>query len=295
MTGPTRRGFLGTGGALLGAGGLLGCRGRKTWLVPDLGAENPDDHQRATLRAMADTFLPGWDGGPGADDVDALTTIIEPDYGLNPYITELVADLDDWCWLTYGSEFVELDHADRTRALEQRMGHGGRVIQSLYKPAYEGALALTKLAYFGGLTHGVGMRHVGFPGPSRGYAPDSAAGVYPSADLGLPIPNTVLAGVRSTVKVAGKGVLTELAIDLDVRHPDPSDLSITLRSPAGTEQALWGRKAGKRGITLERAPLPAFHGQPAAGTWTLHLVDPAGAATGTLRFWQLVVRTDLDG
>jgi hypothetical protein len=290
----SRRSFLAGSGLLLSAGCLGRSGGRKTWLVPDASPEHPDEHQRATLRAMADTFLPGWDGAPGADDTDALATLIDPDYGLNPYVTELCADLDDWCWLTYGAEFVKLDRGDRTRALEQRMGLRGRALRSAYQEAYQGALALTKINYYGGLLHGAGQSYIGFPGPSTGYAPDSAAGAYRCARTGVDIPNTVLAGVTCTIAVAGRGAIAQLLVDLGVTHPDPSDLRIELRSPAGTVHPLWQQQRGPRRLRLERAPVTAFRGEPAAGTYTLHLVDAVGAAAGRLDYWQLVLRTDLD-
>jgi len=239
--------------------------------------------------------VPDWDGGPGALEADAVATLVDPDHGLNPYLSELVADLDDWCYLTYGSDFARLGRDDRTRALEQRMGFRGRAIRSAYHQAYDGALALTKLAYFGGLTRTVGLGYIGFPGPSAGYAPESAAGAYRSTDTPLDIPNTSLAGVDSVIAIDGPGALARLALTLYVRHPDPSDLLITLHSPAGTAHTVWARQPGGPGPFLQDAVIDRFTGEPAAGRWRLHLQDNAGAGHGALRFWHLVVRTDLDG
>jgi hypothetical protein len=58
--------------------------------------DEPTEHELATLAAIAETFLPGGDGAPGASDTGALAAIVDPAYGLRPYLAQVVADLDDW-------------------------------------------------------------------------------------------------------------------------------------------------------------------------------------------------------
>lgn len=251
-----RRSFLGGLGSAIVLAPMAGCR---PWMHPDPAAAGASDHQRATVAAMAETFLPsGGPGSPGAVEVDAVATILDPAFPVAGYVAELVADLDDWCFVRHGGRaFVALAPAERETALAERLGEQGRLIQSWYKPVYEGVLSLTKLAFFGGLVHTVGTTYVGFPGPSAGYAPDSAAGVYVGDGDAIAVTG---AGTTSAVKVtatlAGPGAL----IGPDgARHP----------LPAGA---------------LDGHDVIAARGVSAAGTWRL-----AGA-----RAWWLALRTDRD-
>src|SRR3990167_8773364 len=92
----------------------------------------PSRHQLAKLTAMATTFVPASPDSPGASETAAVKTIVDPAYGVNPYITEVVSDLDDWCFVRHGRRrFIELGPAERERALEERMGLRGPLIQSL--------------------------------------------------------------------------------------------------------------------------------------------------------------------
>jgi subtilisin-like proprotein convertase family protein len=266
-------------------------------MLPDTDPETPDAHEIATLRAIADTFIPNWDGAPGALETDAFATLNDPFYGLNPYISELVADLDDWCWWRFlWSDFLGLSTANRNRALEERMGYHGSTIQSWYKDAYDGALSLTKLNYFGGLVRSAGTNYIGFPGASAGYAPGSAAGAYASTDTPKNIPDNSSAGVTSTIAVAGAGAVSALAVTAYVRHSYAGDLVIKLLSPAGTAHTLWNRAGGSADdVVLHDVAVSAFNGQAAAGSWRLAVQDLAARDTGSLRYWSFKLRTSLDG
>jgi Proprotein convertase P-domain len=299
-----RRAFLaGAGGGvgLLSVTDGLGLLGRDAraaaWMLPDTSPETPNAHERATMMAIADTFIPNWDGAPGALETDAFATLNDPFYGLNPYVSEIVADLDDWCWWRYWwADFVDLSTANRNKALEERMGFHGSTIQSWYKDAYEGALSLTKLNYFGGLVNAAGTNYVGFPGPSAGYAPSSAAGAYASADTPKAIPDNAAAGVASAVAVAGEGTISSLEVTVYVKHARPGDLVIKLVSPAGTAHTLYNRVGGAApDVVLAGVAVGAFAGQAAAGTWTLRVQDLAGGTAGSLRHWSFKLRTSLDG
>jgi hypothetical protein len=233
-----------------------------------------DEHELATLAAMADTFLPGGDGIPAARDVAAVATIVEPAYGLVPYLSELVADLDQWCLATRLVAFRGLAPEARAVALEQRMGARGKGLQSWYRAAYDGVLALTKLAF---CEHPLGAAYLGFPGASAGYAPASAAGAYASRD---PI------GRSSTIAVTGAGRVTRATLHAVVRATGPLHGGLRVVAPDGRHHDVMVHDVR---ISDE---LVGVRGAPAAGTWRLEA--RSGGADIQLVSWALVLRTELD-
>lgn len=268
-------------------------------------SDEPTEHELATLAAIAETFLPGGDGVPGARDTGAVAAIVDPAYGLRPYLAQVVADLDDWTGLTHGFHmFVELSPATRELVLEQRMGLHGGAIASWYLPVYEAILALTKLAFYGGLANPLGTSYVGFPGPSAGYAPSSAAGAYASRDR----PRALAVGAASTIHVTGEGAITRVRVSVLARSdavvtPDAAVGAIVrVTAPGGRHHDLALRAAvpgddellrtGGRAAVLEDEELP-LTGGPAAGAWRLEVIAHAGAPA-RFELWSLRVRTDRD-
>jgi subtilisin-like proprotein convertase family protein len=147
----------------------------------------------------------------------------------------------------------------------------------------------------------------------------------------VPIPDNNLAGVTSTINVAGAGVsLWDVNVTVNIPHTFPGDLDITLTSPSGTTVTLTTDNggtndnvfagttfddqadpnsqipyAGNPNITTDHAyanltvatpltpeePLGAFTGQNPNGDWTLKVSDDAGIDTGTLNNWSLEITT----
>jgi len=180
----SRRAFLrgagaSTGVTVLGAGvGVAVLSGRAhaaAWMWPDETIETPSSHEMATLDALADTVIPNTDGG-GAKEARAADVMADPFYELNPFISEMVSDLDDAStWLFFEGDFYNNSLNSRTQILEERLGLAWWSPGSLYKDAYDGVIALSKLAFFGGLINSVGTDYIGFPGQSAGYAPTGGA------------------------------------------------------------------------------------------------------------------------
>lgn len=271
---------------LAGVGGvtLAGCRRFAPRPAAAIALER---HDLDTIAALADTFLPGDDGTPGAHEVNALATIVDPAYGLRPYIPELVGDLDQWCLVTKHAGFVGLSADARELAVEQRMGLRGRAFQSLYKAAYEGALALTKLAYFGALTNKLGTNWLAFPGDSRGYAPGSAAGAW--ASLGAPW--AIARGQHATIGVEGAGRVSRVRLSAFATTDDDIKATLRVRAPDGNAHELALPVDGGEGV-IDDVALP-LAGGPAAGAWRLEVASVAGGQ-GRLELWSLRLRTDLD-
>ncbi len=262
---------------------VVACR---SWTRPIARPEPVSPHELATLAAMADTFLPGGDGAPGAAEVNAVSVIVHPAYGVNPYISEVVSDLDEWCLVAHLGVFASLSPGRREVALEQRMGLRGRAIQSLYLPVYEGILALTKLAFFGALSNKAGTNYVGFPGASRGYAPASAAGAYAST---APLP--IAPGGASELTVEGAGAVSVVRATAYVTSSDDVRATLRIRAPGGAHHDLAIHAEGGDGL-VDDVLLP-LAGGPAAGTWRVEVAAHA-AGSGRLELWSIRLRTDLD-
>lgn len=251
---------------------------------PDGLPDELTEHELLTLAAVAETFLPGGDGVPGARETGAVATIVDPAYGVRPYLARVVADLDDWVSLTHGFHtFAELSPATRELVLEQRMGLRGGAITSWYLAVYEAILALTKLAFYGGLANPLGTSYIGFPGPSAGYAPGSAAGAYASSDP----PRALAVGAASAIQVIGAGAVTSVRVSALVTSAAALRATLRVTAPDGRHHDLALRAA----VTSNEA-LPLTAG-PAAGVWRLEVIAHAGAP-GRLELWSLCVRTDLD-
>jgi M6 family metalloprotease-like protein len=114
----------------------------------------------------------------------------------------------------------------------------------------------------------------------------------------LLIPDDDPAGARSSLDVAATGVLTGLTVTVDVLHPFIGDLQVDLIAPDGTSVRLRDREGGSSDnlhatydSTRAGSPLAALHGKPAAGRWTLHVVDTARRDTGRLNQWKIDVQT----
>ncbi len=268
-----RRTVLGGLGSALLLAPMAGCR---PWLRPDARRELASPHQRATVAAMTETFLPADDRSPGAREVDALAVVLDPAQPVAGYVSEVVADLDDWCWVAHGGRaFVELASGERELALEQRMGLHGATARSWYLPVYEGVLALTKLAFFGGVRRTAGTIYVGFPGPSAGYAADSAAGVH--------------VGAGTTMAVTGPGKVTVARLTALVTGVDTERPRLVLTSPDGRDHEIIGPPGLSGTLTVDDQRIVSVAGGAAAGTW--RLAAPPGTVVTS---WWLALRTDLD-
>ena len=98
------------------------------------------------------------------------------------------------------------------------------------------------------------------------------------------IPDDAPAGIEVLFDVAGIATVpVDVLITLDLDHPRPEDLHITLTAPSGAEGEVWdsGSHAGGS-FHLRRAvagfPADEFLG----GTWTLKIVDHAALQAGSV-------------
>ena len=122
-----------------------------------------------------------------------------------------------------------------------------------------------------------------------------------------------------TINDQSVGTIIDVSVDLDISHPRPEDLTVTLVSPEGTRVRLFS------GVTLAREqftlssdandpidqdnPIPTFTvpvrpqgsltslaGENLNGDWQLEIIDddsgPSGAAAKTLNGWSLSIETN---
>lgn len=110
---------------------------------------------------------------------------------------------------------------------------------------------------------------------------------------GLIIPDNDPAGVERTLSVVHTGDISELEVDLDLTHTWIGDLTVELRSPAGTRILLHDRLGGAADniiTTYSSADTPALlplRGEAMAGDWRLRVSDQADADQGKLNRWGL--------
>ena len=132
-----------------------------------------------------------------------------------------------------------------------------------------------------------------------------------STDTPLAIPDANPTGASSTVSSVSAYDVVDVDVLLNITHTYTGDLDITITGPNGVSVELTSDNGGTgenfvntlfdddatTPITAGSAPftgsfqpegsLATLNGQPAAGDWTLKVVDDAGIDIGTLDSWQL--------
>ena len=113
----------------------------------------------------------------------------------------------------------------------------------------------------------------------------------------IQIPDNRAEGVTSAVTIRDGGILQRISVSIDIKHPDPGDLLVTLRSPTGRRAILHSRVGGDESdlVTVYDSASPGtltnLVGQPIQGTWMLTVADRARRDVGQLNQWRLDVTT----
>ena len=127
---------------------------------------------------------------------------------------------------------------------------------------------------------------------------------YDSLDTPLSIPDGIVTGSTSARFIAEATEINTVSIDLVIDHPDPSELTVTLTSPAGTAITIVDGATtalteinGNFGwdLDVEGGHLYSFHEESVAGVWVMQVVDSAVGSTGSLVSWQLRVNEGWSG
>ena len=148
---------------------------------------------------------------------------------------------------------------------------------------------------------------------------DSGSSTLASGDVPKAINPVGSTTVTSNLVVSGVGTITDLDVNLNIRHTFTNDLRVTLVSPDGTPVVLFdnvGRGTNRSNFagtilddeasvfidsTLASNPytgryrpqnaLAAFDGKGANGTWQLVVLDKANEDGGSLDSWSLTFST----
>lgn len=115
---------------------------------------------------------------------------------------------------------------------------------------------------------------------------------------GVPIPDFDPNGIRATLHVSDTRIAEAVFVRVDVVHANRGDLRLTLIAPDGTSVVLQVENGelgndirAVYGLDAEPAQsLAPLTGKPAAGTWTLQIVDTFGADVGRLVSWGMMFR-----
>lgn len=108
----------------------------------------------------------------------------------------------------------------------------------------------------------------------------------PSSDVPKPIPD--LGAAVSELGVAQSGTISEAFVSFRIGHHCRGDLRLYVRHPDGTSYAFDAPKdCGE--VWEEQLPVSAAN-KPAAGTWTLTVIDQKPEDVGVLEAWGLRLR-----
>ncbi|MBK9062201.1 MAG: S8 family serine peptidase [Acidobacteria bacterium] len=119
---------------------------------------------------------------------------------------------------------------------------------------------------------------------------------------GTPIPDGAPEGLTCAAVVSSfVGNVSTLFLALEIDHPDPTQLVVTLVGPDGTQAVILahGRRPGEAvreiyGLTAASfEPLSSFAGRTLEGTWRLTVADTVSGGAGRLVRWALFVEPSI--
>jgi M6 family metalloprotease-like protein len=130
-----------------------------------------------------------------------------------------------------------------------------------------------------------------------GHAAPAITTVTGSASPMLKIPDNRAAGVSSTINIAQSGIVSRIKVSVDIQHPFIGDLRVVLTSPTGRRAVLHAQLGGSSDNIVETydsaspGVLASLVGQPMQGLWVLNVADRARADIGTLRKWDIEIKS----
>ena len=128
---------------------------------------------------------------------------------------------------------------------------------------------------------------------ARQQAGSSSSRVSATAGTEFSIPDNNPVGIVSRMSVQDDGVISNLAVSVDIEHTYIGDLEVRLIAPDGRRIDLH-KRAGSNTRNLVRSwdatqvtSLGTLAGLPIRGVWGLEVVDLASADSGKLRQWRI--------
>lgn len=102
------------------------------------------------------------------------------------------------------------------------------------------------------------------------------------------IPDNSPTGTSSTINVTEAGMVSSVAVTVDITHPYRGDIKIELTHGSTTAILIDRVGAGDDNIR-QTFSVADFNGADATGGWTLRVIDTARADVGTLNSWSIDV------
>jgi hypothetical protein len=117
-------------------------------------------------------------------------------------------------------------------------------------------------------------------------------GAFASAE-DVPIPDGSPGGIMSSVVVYGLASVPEdIVVTLDIAHPRPEDLVVTLHAPNTSSDVLWENEASPAAEVI--AGWGIDRDDFVNGTWSLQVADTVAGEPGTLHGFTLTVSSRYD-
>ena len=197
-------------------------------------------------------------GKGGWENVDIMSSVVEVSADANAYAAPFLAKIVWALENGYKASWKDLLTVVRRKVGDSTFGASG-VRDNCFSP--EGSLC------------------VDVPPPV------GAVRTYESTGS-VAIPDDDPAGITSTIVVPDALTPASVTVDIDLTHTWIGDLRVTLTHD-GVEAVLWDNAGDSDDNIVQSFPLPSFAGRPAAGDWTLKVVDSAAQDLGSLNRWSV--------
>jgi len=102
------------------------------------------------------------------------------------------------------------------------------------------------------------------------------------------IPDANPFGIESTITADTKGDIVHAQVDVEIEHPEISQLKVELVHPDGSAVQLLRQDDAGANLYMTFF-VDAFNGLPAGGVWTLRVTDKQAGGTGSLKSWALTI------
>jgi len=223
-----------------------------------------------------------------------------PDAGLAIWhVDETGSNNDEQMTLAHHYE-CSLEQADNQWDLENDVnsGDGGDLFGAPEDTRFADSTSPNS-KWWDGTSSGLDIYEISAPGDTMTFKTPSEEVVRTlrkGAKPRVKIPDNSLNGIRNTLKFAESAVVRGIRVGVDITHPRPRDLRVSLISPSGTRVVLYYKAGGiskDLRTTFDVATTPALSavlGQFVKGSWTLHVADLATGQRGTLNAWGLEIR-----
>jgi hypothetical protein len=199
------------------------------------------------------------EGKDGWSNVDIVSSVVEVSASANyyaaPFLAKIVWALENG----YNASWKDLLEVIRRKVGDSTFGASG-VRENCFSPS--GPMCTPDVE----------------PGETRTYESTNP----------VSIPDNDPAGATSLIVVPEELTAVSVSVQVDVTHTWIGDLRITVEHD-GTEAVIWNNTGDSAQNISQTFPLEAFAGRPAAGDWTLKIIDSAAQDQGTLNRWAVIV------